>query len=162
MQYAYILVIESLSNHCPMCANRPTGRTFLLNCGMWLQSALHPCVGGGGVKVQFLVKPDLACNLGLLCILGFTISIPVRRYYLVMHLQYSECGMRTVFTNCFYFISFVKALLLTLTGILLVAFHKALGLVFLIVYPICRRLSCPKKYFLPKLLLLNSLPRLIA
>ena len=37
MQYKYILVIESLSKYFPMCANRPTGLTVLLNCGTCLQ-----------------------------------------------------------------------------------------------------------------------------
>ena len=35
-----------------------------------------PTLGGGGVKTYFIiVEPDLACNIGLLGILGFNISI---------------------------------------------------------------------------------------
>ena len=38
MQYAYKSVIESLSKNFPTCANRTTGHTVFLNCGMWFQN----------------------------------------------------------------------------------------------------------------------------
>ena len=40
MKYAYISVIERLSNNGPACDNRTTGCTVFLNCVMWLQSEI--------------------------------------------------------------------------------------------------------------------------
>ena len=41
MPYAYIFLIESLSNYFPVCSNRPTGCTVFLKCDMWLQSKIE-------------------------------------------------------------------------------------------------------------------------
>ena len=38
--------------------------------------ALHLHLVGVDVKVYLVAKPNLVCNLGLLCILEFTISLP--------------------------------------------------------------------------------------
>ena len=65
---------------------------------------LHPPLGGGDAKVYLVDKPNLACNIGLLCMLGLTISLPALMYYPIMQLQYLEYGTSLVIGGTFLYL----------------------------------------------------------
>ena len=48
--------------------------------------AINPHLGGGDTKAYVIVKPNFSRNLGLLCIIGFNISLPILRYEPITHI----------------------------------------------------------------------------